>query len=509
MQVAVLGFGTVGRSVYEMLADAPGLAPGPVLVRRGKEDAPFKLSDMAQLLVRPDVDAVAEALTGVEPAYTYVKAALNAGKHVVTANKALVAAHGPELAALAGEKGVGFLFSASCGGGVPFLQNLALAARSDRVTAVGGILNGTTNFMLDAMQRRQLDYTQALAEAQRLGYAEADPTADVSGLDSLRKIMLACAVAYGVLPEKGMHWEGIMDFTAADAAHIRHLGLCCRLLASGGQTASGRLHAYVEPVLLPQSAPECAVSTGRVVLLPVEPSVMSYQKVFENAKVWIGYKNTLIYTVLGTLINVFMTLICAYPLARKTLPNKGFFTFLFTFTMLFSGGMIPSYLVMRDLHILNSIWVMILPGAIGISQMIVTRTFIRSTIPDELLEAAQIDGCNDFRFFAQFVLPLSKAVIAVIAMQYAIGHWNSYFSAFIYLSDSKKYPLQISLREILVMNQIDTSDIADPELAIAMQGMADLLKYALIVVATAPILCVYPFIQKYFVKGVMMGSLKG
>ena len=252
-----------------------------------------------------------------------------------------------------------------------------------------------------------------------------------------------------------------------------------------------------------------AVSTGQVVLLPVEPSVMGYQKVFENAKVWTGYKNTLIYTVLGTLLNVFMTLICAYPLARKSLPNKGFFTFLFTFTMLFSGGMIPSYLVMRDLHILNSIWVMILPGAIGISQMIVTRTFIRSTIPDELLEAAQIDGCNDFRFFAQFVLPLSKAVIAVIAMQYAIGHWNSYFNAFIYLSDSKKYPLQIFLREILVMNQIDTSDIADPELAIAMQGMADLLKYALIVVATAPILCIYPFIQKYFVKGVMIGSLKG
>ncbi|MDY3279968.1 MAG: homoserine dehydrogenase, partial [Eubacteriales bacterium] len=188
MQVAVLGFGTVGRSVYEMLADAPGLTPGPVLVRKGKEDAPFKLSDMAQLLARRDVAAVAEALVGVEPAYAYVTAALNAGKHVVTANKALVAAHGPELAALAREKGVGFLFSAACGGGVPFLQNLALAARSDRVTAIGGILNGTTNFMLDAMQRKQLDYAQALSEAQQLGYAEADPTADVSGLDSLRKI---------------------------------------------------------------------------------------------------------------------------------------------------------------------------------------------------------------------------------------------------------------------------------------------------------------------------------
>lgn len=252
-----------------------------------------------------------------------------------------------------------------------------------------------------------------------------------------------------------------------------------------------------------------AVSSGRVVLFPVEPSIMGYQRVFENERVWTGYANTILYTGLGTLINVFMTLICAYPLARKKLPRKGFFTFLFTFTMLFSGGMIPSYLVMRDLKILNTVWVMVLPGAIDISQMIVTRTFLRSTIPDELLEATQIDGCNDFRFFTMFVLPLSKAVIAVIAMQYAIGHWNSYFNAMIYLSDSSKYPLQIFLREILIMNDIDTSDIVDEELAIAMQGMADLLKYALIVVATAPILCIYPFVQKYFVKGVMMGSLKG
>lgn len=252
-----------------------------------------------------------------------------------------------------------------------------------------------------------------------------------------------------------------------------------------------------------------AVSTGQVVLWPVEPSVEGYQKVFENAKVWIGYRNTLLYTVLGTFINVAITLICAYPLARKTLPHRGFFTFLFTFTMLFGGGMIPSYLVMRNLKILNTVWVMVLPGALGVSQMIVTRTFLNSTIPDDLLQAAQIDGCSDFRFFFEFVLPLSKAVIAVIAMQYAIGHWNSYFSAFIYLSDSNKYPLQIFLREILVMNQIDLSEVIDPESAIAQQGMADLLKYSLIVVATVPILCVYPFIQKYFVKGVMIGSLKG
>jgi putative aldouronate transport system permease protein len=252
-----------------------------------------------------------------------------------------------------------------------------------------------------------------------------------------------------------------------------------------------------------------AVSTGKVVLWPVELSVMGYRRVFENAKVWLGYRNTIAYTVMGTFVNVAMTLICAYPLARRNLPHKGFFTFLFTFTMLFNGGMIPNYLLIRDLGLINNFWVMIIPGAIGVTQMIVARTFIKSTIPDELLEAAQIDGCNDYQFFYLFVLPLSKAVIAVIAMQYAIGHWNSYFNAFIYLSDKNLYPLQIYLREILILSQIDINDIADPETAIAMQGMADLIKFSLIVVATAPILCVYPFVQKYFVKGVMIGSLKG
>ena len=212
-----------------------------------------------------------------------------------------------------------------------------------------------------------------------------------------------------------------------------------------------------------------AVSSGRVVLFPVEPSIMGYQRVFENERVWTGYANTILYTGLGTLINVFYDADLRISVGSEKLPRKGGFYVPFTFTMLFSGGMIPSYLVMRDLKILNTVWVMVLPGAIGISQMIVTRTFLRSTIPDELLEATQIDGCNDFRFFTMFVLPLSKAVIAVIAMQYAIGHWNSYFNAMIYLSDSSKYPLQIFLREILIMNDIDTSDIVDEELAIAMQ----------------------------------------
>ena len=252
-----------------------------------------------------------------------------------------------------------------------------------------------------------------------------------------------------------------------------------------------------------------AVSTGRVVFLPVEPSLQGYQTVFRDSRVITGYRNTIFYTVAGTLINVSMTLICAYPLARKKLPLRGVFTVYFTFTMLFSGGMIPNYLLLRDLRMLNTIWAMIIPGAFSIYSMIITRTFISASIPGELLEATQIDGCSDFKYFILFILPLSKAVIAVITMQYAVGHWNAYFNAFIYLTKKELYPLQVFLREILILSQFVPTDIMDPETATAMQGLADLLKYSLIVISTAPILCIYPFFQKYFVKGVMIGSIKG
>ena len=256
------------------------------------------------------------------------------------------------------------------------------------------------------------------------------------------------------------------------------------------------------------SAPE-SVASGKVLLWPVNFSVSGYERVFNTDEIWIGYANTLYYTIVGTFVNVFVTMICAYPLARRGLPYKSFFSFLFAFTMLFSGGLVPTYLLARNLHLLNTRWALIIPGAMGVYQMIVTRTFLVANIPQELLEMSQIDGCNDFRFFWSFVLPLSKAVIAVTAMQYAVGHWNSWFSAFLYLSDDKKYPLQMMLRRILVMNQIKAIDYVDEETLVAMEGMADLLKYSLIVVATVPILCAYPFIQKYFVKGIMIGSLKG
>lgn len=252
-----------------------------------------------------------------------------------------------------------------------------------------------------------------------------------------------------------------------------------------------------------------AVTTGKVVFLPVDFSIEGYKAVFENKDVLTGYKNTVIYTVLGTLVNVVVTLVAAYPLSRKDFIGRRQISFIFTFTMLFGGGMIPTYILMRDLHLINTMWVMILPGAVTVYNLMVTRTFIESNIPGELLEATQVDGCSDARYFVSFVLPLSKPVIAVITLFYAVGHWNSYFSAFLYLNDRKLFPLQLFLREILINNKIDASTVMDQEILNARQGLADLLKYSLIIVSTLPIMCLYPFIQKYFVKGVMIGSVKG
>lgn len=252
-----------------------------------------------------------------------------------------------------------------------------------------------------------------------------------------------------------------------------------------------------------------AVSSGKVVLLPVEFSFEGYEAVFRNKDIGGAYINTLLYTVLGTVINVSLVMTSAYALSRPTLKGRNTIMFIFTFTMFFSGGLIPFYILIKNLSLLNTIWAMVLPGALSVYNMIIARTFIQSTIPQELLEAAKMDGCNDFRFFFSFVLPLSKAVIAVIALFSAVGHWNAYFNALIFLNDRAMYPLQIILREILIMNQVDLSMIMDPEMQLANAHAAAVLKYSLIVVATVPILCVYPFIQKYFVKGVMIGSLKG
>ena len=252
-----------------------------------------------------------------------------------------------------------------------------------------------------------------------------------------------------------------------------------------------------------------AILSGKVVIFPVELSVEGYQKVFEYSDVLTGYLNTFFYTIFGTIINIVVTMLCAYPMARSGWPMKKGFTFLFMFTMFFSGGMIPTYLLVSNMGLVNTRWALLLPGAMSIYNMIIARTFIQNSIPNELLEAAQIDGCSDALYFAKIVLPLSKAVIAVLTLYYAVGHWNAYFNAFIYLSDRSLYPLQIILREILIENSISAETLMDEQMAAQKAGLADLLQYSLIVVSTAPILCIYPFVQKYFIKGVMIGSVKG
>jgi multiple sugar transport system permease protein/putative aldouronate transport system permease protein len=252
-----------------------------------------------------------------------------------------------------------------------------------------------------------------------------------------------------------------------------------------------------------------AVAEGRVFLWPVGFNLDGYAAVFRNTNVIRGFLNSTIYTITGTTINLAVTMFCAYPLSRKDLPFRKAITLLFAFTMLFGGGMIPSYILLQRLGMLNTIWAMIIPGAMSVYNMIIARTFIETSIPHELLEAARIDGCSDIRYFFQIVLPLSKAVLAVLALYYAIGHWNSYFNAFLYLTNRALYPLQIILREILIMNSVNTNMLLDPATMAAMQNIRELLKFSLIVVSSLPVLCFYPIAQKYFIKGVMIGSIKG
>ena len=254
-----------------------------------------------------------------------------------------------------------------------------------------------------------------------------------------------------------------------------------------------------------------AVVAGLVWLWPVEPSLEGYQAVFRNPQIGSGYLNSFIYMVVGTSINLVMTVLAAYPLSRRGLVGRNLFMFLFTFTMLFGGGLIPRYLVVRSIGLLDTRWAMVLPGALAVWNVIITRTFFQTTIPDELAEAAEMDGCSDIRFVARIVLPLSGPILAVMTLFYAVQHWNSFFDALIFLTQARFYPLQIVLRNILIQNQMSAEMIGDSdvlELA-AREGMVDLLKYALIVVASVPVLSIYPFVQRYFIKGVMIGALKG
>lgn len=249
-----------------------------------------------------------------------------------------------------------------------------------------------------------------------------------------------------------------------------------------------------------------AVMANKVVLWPVNPTLGAYKMVFKHREIGGSYINTIVYTIVGTVINLTFTSLGAYPLSRKDFYGKSVFTGLFVFTMFFSGGMIPTYLLVKELKLLNTIWALVLPGAVSTWNLIVMRTFFQNSIPTELHESAFIDGANDLQVFFQIVLPLSTAIMAVMTLFYGVGHWNSWFSALIYLSDRKKYPLQMILREILI--QSNTADMSGGPIS-DQEMIGEAIKYATMVIATVPILCLYPFLQRYFVKGVMVGALKG
>lgn len=252
-----------------------------------------------------------------------------------------------------------------------------------------------------------------------------------------------------------------------------------------------------------------AVIRGEVWLLPVGFDLKAYEAVFRSSKIMSGYMNSIIYTVLGTLVNLILTTLTAYPLSRSKLFGKKGITWYFLFTMFFSGGLMPLYITMNDLGLLNTMWSVILVGGISIYNMIVMRTFFQSSIPEDIYEAAYLDGCSDIRMLFTIVLPLSKSILAVMVLYYAVWHWNDYFNALLYLSDPLKSPLQLVLREILVLNKMDGQMVQSASSMASRAGMYELLRYAVIVVASVPVLCIYPFVQKHFVKGVMIGSVKG
>ena len=254
-----------------------------------------------------------------------------------------------------------------------------------------------------------------------------------------------------------------------------------------------------------------AVTSGQVWLWPIQPTTAGYEALFKNKFLLSGFGNSIFYTLFGTIINVLVTILAAYPLSRPNMPGRTILTFLFFFTTIFSGGLIPTYLIVKELGIINTRWAMLLPGALSVWNLLIMRTYFQTSIPKDLYDAAQIDGCDDFNYLWRVLLPLSGPIIAVVALFYAIGHWNSFFTAMIYLNNKALWPLQLVLREILVQNQIDPGMMAgmDPQQLALRQQLRELLKYSLIVVATAPLLMVYPFVQKHFVRGIMLGSVKG
>mgnify|MGYP001214725953 CR=1 FL=1 len=258
-------------------------------------------------------------------------------------------------------------------------------------------------------------------------------------------------------------------------------------------------------VLVASLSSGTAIAKGQVSLWPVQFNIDAYRRVFANQEIWTAYLNTIFYVVVGTTINLVLTTLGAYPLSRSNLYGQGLFMGIIVFTMFFSGGLIPIYLNIRDLRLYNTRWALLLPPGISAFNLIVMRTFFQ-TIPESLIESAKIDGANEFRILWSIVLPLSKPVIAVMILFYAVGHWNSWFNALIFLRDRELFPLQLLLREILI--QASAAEMATGVTTREITTVSDAIKYATIIVSTLPVLVIYPFLQKYFVKGVMIGAVK-
>lgn len=255
-----------------------------------------------------------------------------------------------------------------------------------------------------------------------------------------------------------------------------------------------------------------AVLQGKVFILPEGFSLAGYKAVLKDSKIITGYLNTILYTATTSFFGLVMTVLAAYPLSRKDFRGRNGFMMLFTFTMLFSGGLIPNYLLIKDLGLIDNRLSLILPGLVNVYNIIITRTFFQSSIPDELLEAARIDGCGNSRFLVSIVLPLSKSIIAVIALYFVVANWNAWFNAYLYLNATSKFPLQLIIKEILLANSTSMAageaSAASSE-GVKMDALSEVIKYSAIMISCIPIWCAYPFVQKHFVKGVMIGSIKG
>ena len=250
-----------------------------------------------------------------------------------------------------------------------------------------------------------------------------------------------------------------------------------------------------------------AVLAGEVVLYPVKVTLSGFAKILERTDVWRGYLNTIIYTAITVVLSLVTTIPAGWALSRKNLVGKKFFMIYFIIPMFFGGGLIPFYNVMSSLHLVNTIWSVILPAILSVWNLFMTRTFFESSIPDGLVEAAKIDGAGEFRTFFSLVLPLAKAIIAVMALYYAVGQWNSYFNAMIFLQDETLYPLQLVLKEILIASESTMG--GSGETILEQYRLANQIKYVSVIVSSAPVILLYPFVQKHFAQGVMIGSLKG